>query len=286
MFNALTLETMSPGLQKVVETRVTTSHIGGRAGWWKSPCPDLARGRDGQPPGLLYNGISTGANLGAPPPGLSIVSLYRFLRLQVCFHWLCRAARALADAARIPPPAFCACFILPGVFAYQGVCPADPPPIAPARSRQATCDWVASTHDVARGLISDVCAVGGVFHTSECLPSRLHLLSSQPTPAAPTPLPSCAACPDCASPRAAVLWAAGGAPRRGGAKRPFGFPIRGGRGVSSPATGSGGRVFVGQAVERQAAHGEWHGDPAARRRSGSRSPRAGWGSAFRSAGAW
>ncbi len=34
---------------------VTTSHINGRAGWWKSPCPDLARGRGGQPPGLLYN---------------------------------------------------------------------------------------------------------------------------------------------------------------------------------------------------------------------------------------
>ena len=37
---------------------VTTSHIDGRAGWWKSPCPDLARGRGGQPPGLLYNGTS------------------------------------------------------------------------------------------------------------------------------------------------------------------------------------------------------------------------------------
>src|SRR6266446_3514951 len=36
---------------------VTTSHIDGRAGWWQSPCPDLARGRGGQPPGLLYNGL-------------------------------------------------------------------------------------------------------------------------------------------------------------------------------------------------------------------------------------
>ena len=36
---------------------VTTSHIDGRAGWWKSPCPALARGRGGQPPGLLYNGL-------------------------------------------------------------------------------------------------------------------------------------------------------------------------------------------------------------------------------------
>src|SRR4029077_9800088 len=34
--------------------RVATSHINGRAGWWKSPCPDLARGRGGKPPGLLY----------------------------------------------------------------------------------------------------------------------------------------------------------------------------------------------------------------------------------------
>ena len=36
---------------------ITTSHIDGRAGWWKSPCPDLARGRGGQPTGLLYNDI-------------------------------------------------------------------------------------------------------------------------------------------------------------------------------------------------------------------------------------
>jgi hypothetical protein len=37
--------------------RLATSHINGRAGWWKSPRPDLARGRGGQPPGLLYNGL-------------------------------------------------------------------------------------------------------------------------------------------------------------------------------------------------------------------------------------
>ena len=36
---------------------VTTSHIDGRAGWWQSPCPDLARGRGEKPPGLLYNGL-------------------------------------------------------------------------------------------------------------------------------------------------------------------------------------------------------------------------------------
>src|SRR4029450_12319692 len=35
--------------------RLATRHINGRAGWWKSPCPDLARGRGGKPPGLLYN---------------------------------------------------------------------------------------------------------------------------------------------------------------------------------------------------------------------------------------
>ena len=29
------------------------------AGWWKSPCPDLAGGRGGQPPGLLYKAFST-----------------------------------------------------------------------------------------------------------------------------------------------------------------------------------------------------------------------------------
>lgn len=57
MSNALTLSDMSPGLQEVVGREVATSHINGRAGWWKSPCPDLARGRDGQPPGLLYNGL-------------------------------------------------------------------------------------------------------------------------------------------------------------------------------------------------------------------------------------
>src|SRR5687768_15025101 len=33
---------------------VTTSHIGGGAVWWKSPSTALVRGRDGQPPDLLY----------------------------------------------------------------------------------------------------------------------------------------------------------------------------------------------------------------------------------------
>jgi hypothetical protein len=62
MPNASTLANMAPGLVKVVE-RGTTSPIDGRAGWWQSPCPDLARGRGGKPPGLLYNGLILLANL-------------------------------------------------------------------------------------------------------------------------------------------------------------------------------------------------------------------------------
>ena len=62
MGNALTLRTMSPGLQEVVVRDVATSHIGGRAGCGKSARPDLVRGRVGQPPGLLYNTFF------APPP--------------------------------------------------------------------------------------------------------------------------------------------------------------------------------------------------------------------------
>jgi hypothetical protein len=47
-----------------------------------------------------------------------------------------------------------------------------PPPIAPARVRQATCDWVASAHDVARGLGGDVCAVEVCLMPEEPLKSR------------------------------------------------------------------------------------------------------------------
>src|SRR5262249_24936577 len=43
-------------------------HINGRAGWWKSPCPDLARGWDGQPPSLLYKPHFTRAH----PPAFPI----------------------------------------------------------------------------------------------------------------------------------------------------------------------------------------------------------------------
>ena len=44
-----------------------------------------------------------------------------------------------------------------------------PPPLAPARSRQATCAWVASAHAIACGLRGDVCA------TEVCLVSEQHL---------------------------------------------------------------------------------------------------------------
>src|SRR5215475_8339154 len=45
---------------------------------------------------------------------------------------------------------------------------ADPPPLAPARSRQALCDWVAEGHDDTRGLVSHVRAVAGVAHLRVC----------------------------------------------------------------------------------------------------------------------
>src|SRR5262249_4999409 len=64
MSNALTLSDMSPGLVKVVG-RAPTSHLGGRAGCGKSARPDLARGRDGLPPGLLYKPLFTQSY---PPP--------------------------------------------------------------------------------------------------------------------------------------------------------------------------------------------------------------------------
>jgi hypothetical protein len=48
--------------------RIAMSHTNGRAGWWKSPCPDLARGRGGQPPGLLYKALWRPRRLRPPPP--------------------------------------------------------------------------------------------------------------------------------------------------------------------------------------------------------------------------
>jgi len=54
MSDALTSESMSPELLKIAERSVgsdlsaglgstAANHKHGRAGWWKSPCPDLAR---------------------------------------------------------------------------------------------------------------------------------------------------------------------------------------------------------------------------------------------------
>ena len=64
-----------------------------------------------------------------------------------------------------------------------------PPPIAPARLRQATFDWVAYAHDVTRGLGGDVCAVEVCLMSEEPLKSRLK--SSPPQPSqSPFPRPS------------------------------------------------------------------------------------------------
>jgi len=47
-----------------------------------------------------------------------------------------------------------------------------PPPITPARVRQATCAWVASAYDGARGLVGDVRATEGCLMPEE--PSKSH----------------------------------------------------------------------------------------------------------------
>ena len=61
-----------------------------------------------------------------------------------------------------------------------------PPPIAPARSRHATCDWVASAHDVAPGLVSDVRTVEVCFPPlSVCNPVCIY-----PPPQPPFPRPA------------------------------------------------------------------------------------------------
>ena len=52
-----------------------------------------------------------------------------------------------------------------------------PPPIPPARMRQATCDWVTSAHDVTRGLGGDVCAGEECLMPEESVPSRLKSLA-------------------------------------------------------------------------------------------------------------
>jgi hypothetical protein len=82
-----------------------------------------------------------------------------------------------------------------------------PPPLAPARARQATYDWVASAHDVARGLVGEGRAARGMRHTSE--------LKSLSPSLSPPPFPSL-------HPRA-PRWALS---REAGAKRPRAFPIR------------------------------------------------------------
>ena len=59
MSNALTLHDMSPGLRKVVGRRSPRATLAEGAGCRKSACPELARGRVGQPLGLLYKVFST-----------------------------------------------------------------------------------------------------------------------------------------------------------------------------------------------------------------------------------
>jgi hypothetical protein len=100
---------------------------------------------------------------------------------------------------------------------------ADPPPLAPARARQATFDWVASAHAIVRGLRSDVRAAEGCLTPlSVCNPVCNRAPSSLPT--SPFPRPSPQGTPEArpspilrrlsstsqrrAAPRSAVLWAA------------------------------------------------------------------------------
>jgi Putative transposase len=59
---------------------------------------------------------------------------------------------------------------------------ADPPPIAPVRSRQAPGEWVASAHDDACGLVRHVRAVAGVAPRHAC---------ALPAPGAPLRPPDC-----------------------------------------------------------------------------------------------
>src|SRR2546426_10272233 len=73
--------------------RGATRSINGRAGWWTSPCPDLARGRGGKPPGLLYNGIF------APPSPAAAPGSRRWWRPQ-CPAAACRSG-APQGAARL-----------------------------------------------------------------------------------------------------------------------------------------------------------------------------------------
>jgi len=102
---------------------------------------------------------------------------------------------------------------------------ADPPPMAQARAHQATFDWVASAHDVARGLVGDVRAAE-VCDTplNVCNPVCNLPLQHRPShrpfqglrPRAPLrryPTPSSAACPGRAPPCSGALRRV--CPRRG-----------------------------------------------------------------------
>ena len=59
MSNALTLHDMSPGLRKVVGRESPRATLAEEPDAGKSACPELARGRVGQPLGLLYKVFST-----------------------------------------------------------------------------------------------------------------------------------------------------------------------------------------------------------------------------------
>ena len=124
--------------------RRATSHINGRAGGWKSPCPDSARGRGGNL--LAY---STTAFLAPPPrarragpptpPGGSALGQGAARRSAV---WTCRSGW---EGVRLSGMLWAT---TPGRAAGIDLCvipklAAVPLPIAPARSRQETFDWVA-----------------------------------------------------------------------------------------------------------------------------------------------
>jgi hypothetical protein len=59
---------------------------------------------------------------------------------------------------------------------------ADPPPLAPARARQDTFDWVASAYAVARGLVGDVRAATGCRTLLRVCHRVGHRLSQPPFP--------------------------------------------------------------------------------------------------------
>ena len=98
---------------------------------------------------------------------------------------------------------------------------ADPPPLAPARARQETFDWVASAYAVARGLVGDVRAATGCRTLLSVCHPVCNRLSQPPFPrsspqvtseALPSPMPR-----RLSRPRSTVLRAApAGLPQRAG----------------------------------------------------------------------